>query len=134
MVNKQYKLGAKPIKYTFHPYALAPSVTATFEAREVKLAQFPDKDIVVFHGKSGWVAADRKTEHRLGRLKSGGGWYGFDTPEEAAENYLAKQSPAVSIQSSSITMPSVVSTNVTKPGVGPGEWKVVGRKWVWFPR
>jgi hypothetical protein len=30
--------------------------------------------------------------------------------------------------------PRNMNTQTSKPGVGPGEWKVVGRKWVWFPR
>jgi hypothetical protein len=30
--------------------------------------------------------------------------------------------------------PRNMNTQTSKSGVGPGEWKVVGHKWVWFPR
>jgi outer membrane biosynthesis protein TonB len=86
-----YMIDPKNFYYTYHPYGLAPAVTATFPANYVKLKQFPDRDIIVFHGKSGWIVVDQKTGAKLGKTKTSEGWYGFNTREQAVENYLAKQ-------------------------------------------
>ena len=78
----KYTIDKKIIKHS-RCYGVC-SIPVQFNAHKVKIEG--SEDVIVYRSKSGWIVdiGDRT----IGKEKKGMGWIGFDTPEEAVENYL----------------------------------------------
>jgi len=85
-----YKIATKSKPFT-KKYGIS-SETYTFPSHQITLDQFPEKkDLVVYNSKSGWIVSDNLNS--LGKREAGWGWYGFDTKEEAVNNFISTLTP-----------------------------------------
>jgi len=62
-------------------------------ARKVTIVEKPEKDVLVYQTKSGWIVKDNDTGRSLGKERRGVGWVGFDTPKQAVGNYMKRLAP-----------------------------------------
>ncbi len=83
---KEYDINKTTVNY--NAYYGVSSVPIVWKAHEVKINQLPDRDVIVYRAKSGWIGHDRPSGETIGKQRAGIGWLGFDTAEESVENFI----------------------------------------------
>ncbi|MFA6358768.1 MAG: hypothetical protein WCY09_08960 [Candidatus Omnitrophota bacterium] len=87
-MDKEYQISTETFIYDAY-YGIS-SMPTKWPAHKVVLFDLPDKDVLTYKSRSGWIVVDRDTGKVYHERKAGVSGYGFNTAELAVDNYIIK--------------------------------------------